>query len=361
MGALACVLTVGVFVFAPQTEATTTKTALKVETGSATKGLWLASYRTRERAEGGWTHLEGRFGDLLVGYVPRVRKVDLGKEKGTVFRLYADPTMDAAAAGAICRQLKQRGGDCIVVKAKRVAAKTPEPAPKVAAKPPVPAVAPKLPAAAPKLPAAAKVLPVAANVNFSELIGPTAEALFSEALDAQEHGRLHGAVALYSEAIDSGGLTREGLAAAYNNRGSCYSDLGDIRSAIADFNDAIATAPGYAVAHYNRGYAYARLEKYDLAETDFTMAIETRTDFAVAYNNRGNVFQKLGRSRQAIEDFTAAIGLDREYAEAYFNRSLAYEAEGNRMLALADLKTAYKLNPEHPVIRAKAEERQLSN
>jgi len=44
-------------------------------------------------------------------------------------------------------------------------------------------------------------------------------------------------------------------AAAYNNRGNAYSDLGEYNSAIADYTTAIRLVPDYAKAYNNRRIA----------------------------------------------------------------------------------------------------------
>ena len=76
-------------------------------------------------------------------------------------------------------------------------------------------------------------------------------------------------------------------ATAYRNRGLSYSDLGQYRRAIEDYDKAIELDPNDATAYYNRGLTYRRLGQYRRAIEDFDKAIELDPNFADVYHNRG--------------------------------------------------------------------------
>lgn len=86
--------------------------------GAASSGNYavqLASYRSEARAMLGWSELRGNAPDLLDPVSPVVRRADLGEERGIVYRLRTAPTAKTNAT-ALCRELKARGIDCLVIK-----------------------------------------------------------------------------------------------------------------------------------------------------------------------------------------------------------------------------------------------------
>ncbi len=75
------------------------------------------------------------------------------------------------------------------------------------------------------------------------------------AYQANVDGDIDESIRLYSKAINTGELSRENLAVAFNNRGIAYraKDLQD--RAIEDYDTAIMLMPEYGFAYYNRGLA----------------------------------------------------------------------------------------------------------
>ena len=74
-------------------------------------GVHLASYRSEQQADRGWTQIVGAHKALLEGLDHEVSKVNLGR-KGTYFRLKAGPFASADAAKEMCRKLKARRQFC---------------------------------------------------------------------------------------------------------------------------------------------------------------------------------------------------------------------------------------------------------
>jgi len=58
-------------------------------------------------------------------------------------------------------------------------------------------------------------------------------------------------------------------ASLYNMRGANYYMLGDLDSALADFNRAIAIDPGFSDPHYSRALVYVRRKQFAEARADF--------------------------------------------------------------------------------------------
>ncbi|MFQ5984455.1 MAG: SPOR domain-containing protein [Alphaproteobacteria bacterium] len=75
----------------------------------------LGAYRSHKQAERAWHALRSAHGDLLGASIPVVQKVDLGSDKGVFFRLRVAAGDGTAAAKVLCRQLKARKQDCLVV------------------------------------------------------------------------------------------------------------------------------------------------------------------------------------------------------------------------------------------------------
>ena len=77
----------------------------------------IASYRSEAEATVGWQTLTSEQKDLLSGLPHTVEKADLGTGKGIYFRLKAGSFADAKAAKSLCKDLKDRSIDCMVVEA----------------------------------------------------------------------------------------------------------------------------------------------------------------------------------------------------------------------------------------------------
>jgi len=132
---------------------------------------------------------------------------------------------------------------------------------------------------------------------------------------------------------------------SYNNRGSVYVIKRDYNSAIEDFNHAIKINPNSVDIYRNRGLAYYYKEEWDWAIADFSRAIRISPNNYMAYNNRGATYMKKGDWNRAIEDFSQVIKFVSNAPEAYNNRGLAYYNKGDFDRAIADWETALRINP----------------
>ncbi|MBI4798172.1 MAG: tetratricopeptide repeat protein [Desulfarculus sp.] len=95
---------------------------------------------------------------------------------------------------------------------------------------------------------------------------------------AAEKGDLDGAIKHFSAAIDSGKLSKENLAIAYNNRGSAYDDKSATDKAIKDFSKAIQLNPRYDAPYFNRSHAYERKGMITEAYADMEKAAQLEPD-----------------------------------------------------------------------------------
>ncbi len=110
-----------------------------------------------------------------------------------------------------------------------------------------------------------------------------------------------GALADFEDALESAPAFPE----AYNNRGVARHGLGDLAGAIADFDRALEIAPRYADACNNRGTARHALGDYAGAIADFDQALEIRPRYAEAFNNRVPPGMRWGTRRARSPTSTA--------------------------------------------------------
>jgi tetratricopeptide (TPR) repeat protein len=167
------------------------------------------------------------------------------------------------------------------------------------------------------------------------------------------YGRGQMAVDACTSAISSGLWGGYDLAWAFTNRGIAYASLGQIASALADFNQAIALKPNDWAARLNRGFALGALGKFPDAIRDYDVAISVRPNDANAYNARFFARGQLGTRLdlavadcdRALQLATAGPGLYRD-SEVYNTRALVHFRQGKYAESIADDTKALDQNPK---------------
>ncbi len=109
--------------------------------------------------------------------------------------------------------------------------------------------------------------------------------LVRAAFEVRRRGELEQAIDLFTQALDSGGLTKEERATVLYNRGGAHLARGAFRRAINDFTGAIELAPNLDAAFFDRGRAYERSGQRSLAWQDFRKAVELNPSIA-AYQDK---------------------------------------------------------------------------
>lgn len=132
----------------------------------------------------------------------------------------------------------------------------------------------------------------------------------------------------------------ESPTAKLTNSATRKLQLGDLKGALKDYDQAIAQNPKDADAFVNRGIAQAELGQHQAAIADYTKALSLKPDLHLAYYNRANVQVQMKAYKGAIADYTKAIELKPDYAYAYANRSSAQLKAGNSKEAISDLQKA---------------------
>jgi tetratricopeptide (TPR) repeat protein len=112
-------------------------------------------------------------------------------------------------------------------------------------------------------------------------------------------------------------MTPKDRIATLVNRGAIESASGEIDSAIADYNTALAMNPKMADIYINRGSALMRAARYEDARADFDTALSlSPTNVYIAYFDRGLAQEKTGNTLAAYRDYKEAARLAPDYQPA---------------------------------------------
>lgn len=96
----------------------------------------------------------------------------------------------------------------------------------------------------------------------------------------------------------------------YQKRADANLGKGDLDSALADYNMALAMKADEPELFVGRGRTHFTRESYDLSVKDYDRAIELSPKTAVAFLNRGASHEKLGDVTKALADYKKATELD---------------------------------------------------
>ncbi|MCI0341049.1 MAG: protein kinase [Planctomycetales bacterium] len=158
-----------------------------------------------------------------------------------------------------------------------------------------------------------------------------------------EHGRADAAAAVraYDQALE------EGIAWAWVhvNRGALRHQLGNVRGAIADFDEALRLRPDDHKALRNRADARRDLGDLPSALEDLQAALRLVPSDAPTWCLRGIVRRDLGDLAGAISDFDAALSLSPEDADPFYGRGVTRVRMGDSRGAAEDFGHAIRLRP----------------
>lgn len=132
--------------------------------------------------------------------------------------------------------------------------------------------------------------------------------------------------------------------------GNRKSDRGDLRGAIALYQQALEIQPTYARAFFNLGSAYCQLNDFAASKAAFTQAIRLAPEDSEAWAGRGIAHLELGQIDSSISDFDRSIQLDQKQWRAWWGRGQAYFRSSSLAEAEHNLTQAISLNPNNPLI-----------
>lgn len=136
-------------------------------------------------------------------------------------------------------------------------------------------------------------------------------------------------------------------AIAYNNRGSKYMEIGELRLALDDLNQAVRLNPKYKDAYFNRALLFTQTRQYERAISDLSIIIGLDSRHLESYNNRGFLHFSENKLTEAIYDFTQALKIDPNYIQARLNRAQCSIRQQNYRNAYEDITVILKEHPDH--------------
>ena len=138
------------------------------------------------------------------------------------------------------------------------------------------------------------------------------------------------------------------VAIARYNIGLGKIRLGDLESAIADFDRFIDLSPGDPDGYYQRGICRIHRGDLDDAIVDFIKAKSLNPDLSV------NCYSWIGLARGwkedhhgALEAYGHSLALNPDFVPAYHNRGITQAGQGNHDSAISDFDRVLELDPEH--------------
>ncbi|MGQ9631878.1 MAG: tetratricopeptide repeat protein [bacterium] len=147
-----------------------------------------------------------------------------------------------------------------------------------------------------------------------------AQESFNRGVDLQKKGNIDGAISEWKKVVDLetrgentgkwGKAAKDNIAGIYNEKGDRALNAGDVASAIKNWRDALAFAPGNSEIE-------AKLQK----------AIQLSQKLIKSYFNQGLVYYENGNFKAAIEEFDKVLNLDPQNSQALEYKQKAKERQ----------------------------------
>ncbi len=135
-------------------------------------------------------------------------------------------------------------------------------------------------------------------------------------------------------------------ALAHFNRGNAYLGKSQYEQAIADFDQAIRLKPDFAGAYDNRCWARAVVGNLKSALADCNQALKLAPPgSAGTFESRGFIFLKMTNFDAAVSDYEAALRRNPSQAGALYGRGLA-KLRNEDSTGEADIAAAKALQPD---------------
>lgn len=167
------------------------------------------------------------------------------------------------------------------------------------------------------------------------------KAIFAQAVEDHQAGRLTAAIARYTEVL----ALKPDLTAAHNNLGIALSEQGRLEEAEASYRRALSLGPQLADAHNNLGVILCDRGRLDEAIECYRRAVATDPNYADAFNNLGIALHRKGRLEEAEINIRKALCLNPDLAEAHDSLATLLWEQGRSQDALASARQAVKLAP----------------
>jgi len=180
--------------------------------------------------------------------------------------------------------------------------------------------------------------------NLARVIDPTRSAAWAAMSGAQ------GALGRYGECIENASKAIEMNGEewlAYSSRAFCYTRIGNVAAATADYEIYLSQSANDSKAWYS--YAISQSDMGDLqgAMDSYTRSLELDPSYYPANINRGLVYTDLGRYNEALADFNRALESG-DIPAAYSGRGTVYYWLKRYDEAISDLELATEMMPNRP-------------
>ncbi|MGA8089174.1 MAG: tetratricopeptide repeat protein [Terracidiphilus sp.] len=125
-------------------------------------------------------------------------------------------------------------------------------------------------------------------------------------------------------------------------------EAGEKHRAIALYEEMLQVDPDYAPGYINLGTIHFHLRQHVRAEELYRKATVKDPGYVLAFFDLGNVLDELERSDESIAAYQRAVALAPRYADAHYNLALAFERKGEPRSALRHWQAYVKLDKSGP-------------
>jgi tetratricopeptide (TPR) repeat protein len=125
-------------------------------------------------------------------------------------------------------------------------------------------------------------------------------------------------------------------------------EAGEKHAAIALYEEILKIDPQYAAAYINLGTINFHLRQFSRAEELYRRATLADPGYVLAFFDLGNVLDELQRLDESIAAYRRAVALAPRYADAHYNLALAYERTGEHRQALRHWQAYVRLDNTGP-------------
>jgi len=126
-------------------------------------------------------------------------------------------------------------------------------------------------------------------------------------------------------------------------KGMKFARAGQLKEAIAEYNEAVRIVPYDYSPYFNRGVCYSQLHDDDEALQDFLRVIELKPDHKNTYLRMTTIYTNRRMYDDALTSINKMILLDPENGEALFIRAKIYGKKGSNIQSLQDARQACDL------------------
>lgn len=181
-----------------------------------------------------------------------------------------------------------------------------------------------------------------AVADFTEVLAlrRSTAALINRGFAYRQLGDPKTAIANYTAALANNPRSADALV----GRANAYAMLEKYQEALADCDSALSVQPDKTDAHTARGYVLASLKEYERAGDDYLFVARQQSTIADAYRLAGDLYARARRYEKAIGAYDEAVRLAPTQAPSYVMRARAYSALHNPTAALADFVIALRVD-----------------